>query len=52
MTLAFLYACYSLIMEGRTIEGTIVGVTDVVTLAGVFIYGTKARKQERLEKRR
>ena len=41
------YLSYRLIMAGHDKAGVILATTDVVSLVGTFVYGTRSRKQER-----
>ncbi len=50
ITLLFLAASYNLIINGHELAGSILGISNLAILAGVFIYGTNSRKNERLEK--
>ncbi len=38
---------FILIWNGHDVAGTVLGTTDLVALVGTFIYGTRARAQER-----
>jgi uncharacterized membrane protein len=38
---------FILILKGHDTAGTVLGTSDLTALVGVFIYGTRARKQER-----
>jgi uncharacterized membrane protein len=50
ISLAVLGVSYVLVTAGQVVAGTILGVIDLATLAGVFIYGTNSRKKERTKK--
>lgn len=52
ITLVFLGTSAALICTGHDVAGTVLGVTDLAVLVGVFIYGTNSRKQERVQKAR
>lgn len=41
------YLSYLLVMAGHDLAGIALGTTDLVALVGTFVYGTRARKQER-----
>lgn len=49
---ATLYFAYVVIHEGHLIPGSIIGGGGIVALVGAFIYGTRSRKEERLERNR
>ncbi len=49
MTLLVLSAW--LIVSGFTVAGTVLGGLNLAGIVGVFIYGTRSRRQERREKR-
>lgn len=38
---------FVLVLYGHDTAGTILGTTDLTALVGVFVYGTRARRQER-----
>lgn len=42
---------FYLIIQGRELGGGLLGGSSMVTLAGIFIYGTQQRKKERERKR-
>ncbi|MBD2326284.1 DUF2335 domain-containing protein [Alkalinema sp. FACHB-956] len=54
----FVLAClgfvgsYDLIRNGKEVSGSILGGGVLVSLVGVFVYGTNKRSEERIEKRR
>ena len=50
--LATLYFAYLVMHEGHVIPGSIIGGGGLVALVGSFIYGTRQRAKERLEKNR
>ena len=50
VALAFLYASYRLIDDGRELPGTLLATFDIVSLVGVFVYGTISQRQERQER--
>lgn len=50
--LATLYFSYLIIHEGHVIPGSLIGSGGIAALVGAFIYGTRSRKQERIEKDR
>jgi uncharacterized membrane protein len=39
-----------LVLNGHDVAGATIATASVATLAGVFVYGTKQRQQERVEK--
>lgn len=41
---------FIMVMSGFGIYGTIIGVLDLATLVGVFVYGTNSRRKERENK--
>ncbi|MDP9236664.1 MAG: hypothetical protein M3P30_04555 [Chloroflexota bacterium] len=47
-----LAAAYFLVDGGHSIEGTSVAALDLTSLAGTFVYGTVARRNERKERAR
>ena len=47
IALAFLGVSYLLIDGGHETAGAVLGTVDIVGLAGVFVYGTISRRQER-----
>lgn len=50
VALSFLAASLFLITKGFELGGTILGTVDLVALVSAFIYGTIARKNERIQK--
>ncbi|ACK67406.1 hypothetical protein PCC8801_3438 [Rippkaea orientalis PCC 8801] len=58
LVLGFLIVCFFLgcstflIIQGHDTAGSVLGTTSLVSLAGVFVYGTQSRVQERKEKRK
>jgi uncharacterized membrane protein len=44
------YLSYLLIRDGHDVAGATLGTADLVALVGTFIYGTRARRQEREHK--
>lgn len=50
IALAAFYVGYLLIMANHDVAGTIFGGGGLVSLVSAFIYGTKSRRQERLQK--
>jgi uncharacterized membrane protein len=48
--LSVLYFSYLIIHEGHVIPGSLMGSGGIAALVGAFIYGTRSRKQERIEK--
>ena len=50
VTLAMLAVAAYIAALGQTIGGAILGGAAVVQLAGVFVYGTRSRRRERIEK--
>ena len=50
ITLAFLVASVFITIQGYPWAGAIIGTVDIVSLAGVFVYGTKSRREERKER--
>ena len=50
ITVLFLLACTFLIYKGHDTAGTVLGTVDIVTLAGVFVYGYKTREREKEKK--
>jgi hypothetical protein len=46
------YFSYLIIHEGHVIPGSLIGGGGMAALVGTFIYGTRSRKQERIEKDR
>lgn len=47
VSLAFLAASVFLIATGHEISGAVLGTVDIVSLAGVFVYGSESRRKER-----
>jgi uncharacterized membrane protein len=45
-----LYLSYRVIMAGHDLAGSALGAVDLASLVSVFIYGTRARRQERARK--
>lgn len=50
VVLAVLGASVWLIAGGHEVSGTIFGGLDLVGLAGTFVYGSRLRRQERMDK--
>ena len=50
VTLAMLAVAAYIAALGQTIGGALLGGAAVVQLAGVFVYGTRSRRRERIEK--
>lgn len=50
IALAGLVISFELILKGYQVAGTILGGTTLVSLVGVFVYGSKTRSAERQEK--
>jgi uncharacterized membrane protein len=50
IALAFLAAAVAMVLSGHDTAGTIIGSIDLVALVGTFVYGSRTRRQERLEK--
>ncbi len=50
LCVAFLGASYLLVRDGHELAGSILGGVDIVSLAGVFVYGTASRARERENK--
>ena len=45
-----LVSSFVLVVKGYQVVGTILGGTTLISLVGVFVYGTESRKNEREEK--
>jgi uncharacterized membrane protein len=45
-----LFLSYELIRNGHSLEGSALAVINLATLAGVFVYGTRSRREERVDK--
>lgn len=50
VSLATLFVAGVIAVSGHTLTSAILAGADVATLAGVFVYGTRSRKEERVEK--
>ena len=50
IALVGLVGSFTLIMQGHELIGTILGGTTLVSLVGVFVYGTSSRRAEREKK--
>ena len=50
ISLFLIWVSREAILGGHAIEGTILGGTGIASLVGVFIYGTRSRRKERIEK--
>lgn len=50
VTILFLFVSAYLILNGHDVAGTILGVVDLVALAGVFVYGSQLQRKERERK--
>jgi uncharacterized membrane protein len=44
------WAAYDAIMAGHGLAGTVLGTVDIVTIGGLFIYGSQSQRAERREK--
>ncbi|HVC31922.1 MAG TPA: DUF2335 domain-containing protein [Chloroflexota bacterium] len=47
-----LFLSYTLAVHGNGTAGGLLAGTNITLLAGVFVYGTKTRQQERIEKQK
>lgn len=50
LSIGVLVLCAYLVYTGNALTGVALVIAEIVALAGVFVYGTNSRRQERIEK--